>query len=279
MPRASTLSDGERSDSRPSIRRSANRPLPLTSTRGAVSRCSLPLQEGRRRRPAAQAEAARRPCRSRGRRCAGRRRRAARCRVQRVQLPSPPRSSRDRPRGAEHRADDAVRRRRDPRVEVETVAVGLGVEPQARAGRRRRARRRRARAARGRTGSRPRRARLPTRSRPVTAAPIRSWRDVEPAEMDVEVGQERLRLARRDQLGQPVEDDEVGFELVDDEAVEQEVERPPVDVDLGRFGEQARRDRRAGRRAAGSGPRSSRRSGRCGCAGPIAASSPRSGRR
>ena len=56
--------------------------------------------------------------------------------------------------------------------------------------------------------------------------------------MDVVARQQRPRLARRDQLRQPVEDDEVGTQIVDDEAVPEEIERPPVHVDLGRFGEQ-----------------------------------------
>ena len=80
--------------------------------------------------------------------------------------------------------------------------------------------------------------RLPIRSVPVTRAPMRSWRtSSRPIWMSYS-GQDRPRLLGLDQIGQPMEDDEVGFELVDQQPVEQEGDRPPVHLDLGGFGEQ-----------------------------------------
>ena len=61
--------------------------------------------------------------------------------------------------------------------------------------------------------------------------------DVKAADMHVIFGKDRRRLLRLDQLGQPVEDDEIRIGLVDQQAIEQEGDGAPIELDRRRFGE------------------------------------------
>ena len=199
MPRASTASAAERSDSRPSTRRSVNRPLAADQHARRRQPLELAVQEGRRRGPAGEADIG--PLSMPQPKLGGAPPRNVELRGAVPARPACRRRRRSSPIGrrrAEHRAGDAVRRRAHRRAS--------------------RSKRSRSGSASRRSGSRSPPSRMPTSSatsaRPLAdlgladqaADPLarrsRAARsepaDVEPADMDVEAGQQRPRLARRD---------------------------------------------------------------------------------
>ena len=227
-PRALDLERG-RAQRQPCRRAGGRRasPLALTRMRGAVSRCSLPFRNCAGASIARQADS--------GRSSTSSARSAARLPGQ-IE-PRGARPARPAAVAAALRAGSGAWCRAwrpttlfagatQTRVEIETVAVGLGVEPEpepvaavatsAREVDQGPARADVGLAARG----------CATRSLPVTALPIRSWSIVQPADMDVELGQDRARLARSvSSLGSRWRMTSFGFELVDHQPVEQPGER------------------------------------------------------
>jgi hypothetical protein len=143
----------------------------------------------------------------------------------------------DRALGAEHRACDASGGGGKADVEVEMVAVGLGVEVQAELV---------AAALDGRVeadeGSAGADLHFAGEAADAGLAGHRGvdpdLGDIEMADVDVEAGEDRPRLLRRHQLGQAVEEDEIGIEPVDRQAVGHPGERVPVRLDQRGLGEQ-----------------------------------------
>ena len=237
MPRASARSAPESKDSRPFTRRPANRPLPAIRTMGAVSRCSRPWRKGA---GAAQPRNSKRPevmprPRSDGPSAgqiepggAGPARPAA------VAAELEP----ERPPRSQQGADDAVFGRVDAGVEIEAVAVGLGVEPKREA---------LAAALHGQIDGE-QCAPAPQLALGVEAAdplapgdprPEPELPNVEPAEMNVVIGQDGLRLGGRIEPRRPAQDDEIRIDLVEGQGAEHIIDRPPIHVDPRRLGEQA----------------------------------------
>jgi hypothetical protein len=65
--------------------------------------------------------------------------------------------------------------------------------------------------------------------------------DPEAADANVEAGEDRPRLLARNEPWKAVEDEEIGLEIVDDEAVRDPLQRAPFDIDTRGLGEQTPR--------------------------------------
>ena len=142
------------------------------------------------------------------------------------------------PGAAEQAGDDAAARRDQPRVEIEHVAIGLGIEPHrqpiARAGPRGEADHRTAARGIGMADE-------TDEAAWSRDAGLEPEAQVDAAEMDRIIGQDRARAAGRPQSGQARHDDEIGRQPIDMEAVGEPAARPPVERHRGRLEEHALR--------------------------------------
>ena len=144
----------------------------------------------------------------------------------------------DRAPGSEHRSDDTVFRCDDPDLTVEPITVGFRIDPDQHPV-----------AAvpdvrlEADQGAAAADLRFPLEAPDLGAAgdPLADPKltDVEPADVDIVIGKNGARFFGRDQFGQTVKGDEIRFQLVDPKPAEQEVDRPPVHLQLRRFREQA----------------------------------------